>query len=355
MKTRKRTAAALLALLLAATTAACSGDKSWAAKDDGLTVPIGAYIYELYSAYGSATSAVPDSSKPVLGQKIDGKDAETWIRGKALDDMKSIFVIDRKMKELGLSLTADETKSIQSTADSGWQQAQSTLEKYGIAKSSFQIAYADYYTKYGKVFDAVYGKGGSKEVSDADLKSYFEKNYTDFSYLILPLYKTDSSGNTTDLSDADKKKAEKEFDDYAAKIKSGEMTMRQAADAYKASSKATDDPLQSGTVALGTDTSYPDSMKKLIEPLKNGEVKTGELTGYYTYILVQKNDVTKKTDDQLKNNRKGILSEMKGKEFSDGIDKEAGSLTGLTLNDKALNSYNPSMFADEFNTSSAAG
>lgn len=354
MKSIKRTAAALLALLLAVTATACSGDKSWAAKDDSLTVPIGSYIYELYSAYASASSSVPDSTKPVLEQKIDGKDAESWIRDKALENVKSIFVINRKMKELGITLTQEETKSIGTAADSSWQQAQSTLEKYGIAKSSFQLAYAEYYTKYSKVFDALYGKGGKQEVSDADLKNYFEKNYTDFSYMVLPLYKTDANGGTTEMTANEKKAAQKEFDGYAAKIKSGEMTLRQAADAYKKSSKATDDPLQNETTELASGSGYPDSMKKLIEPMKAGEVKTGELTGLYAYLLVQKNDITKKTDDQLKNSRSSILSAMKEKEFSDAVAKEAGALTGVTLNDAAINSYKPSMFADAFSSSSAA-
>lgn len=354
MKIIKKTAAALMALLLAVTTAACSGDKSWAAKDDSLTVPIGSYIYELYSAYGSAASSVPDSAKPVLEQKIDGKDAESWIRDKALENVKSIFVINRKMKELGLTLTQEETKSVENTADSGWQQAQPTLEKYGIAKSSFQLAYAEYYTKYSKVFSSLYGKGGKKEVSDADLKNYFEKNYTDFSYMLLPLYKTDANGGTKPMTAEEKKAAQKEFDGYAAKIKSGEMTLRQAADAYKKSSKAAEDPLRSDTAQLTSGSGYPDALRKMIEPLKVGEVKTGELQGLYAYVLVQKNDITKKSDDQLKNGRGGILSAMKGKEFESAVAKEAGALTGVTLNDNAINSYKPSMFADAFSASAPA-
>ena len=346
-----------MALLLAATTAACSGDKSWAAKDDSqdLTLPIGVYIYELYAAYGSASNSVPDTAKPVIGQKIDGKDAETWIRDKALDNTKSILVIDRKMKELKLSLTKDENKSVESLTSSGWQQMQSTLEGHGVAKASFQTAYADYYTKYAKVFNALYGKDGSKAVSDTELKDYFEKNYTDFSYLVLPLYKTDSKGSTAVMTDAEKKTAEKEFDDYAAKIKSGDMTLRQAADAYKKSTKATEDPLQSDTAALGSDSNYPDNFKKLLEPLKTGEAATGELSGTYSlYLLVQKNDITKKTDDELKNSRSSLLSAMKGKEFADAVEKEAQSLTGVTLNDKAIESYSPSLFADAFTSSSEA-
>ena len=46
MKTWKKCLAAVLSLAIMASATACSGaDKSWAVKNDNLTVPIGAYIY----------------------------------------------------------------------------------------------------------------------------------------------------------------------------------------------------------------------------------------------------------------------------------------------------------------------
>ena len=45
MKTWKKCLAAVLSLAIMASATACSGaDKSWAVKNDNLTVPIGAYI-----------------------------------------------------------------------------------------------------------------------------------------------------------------------------------------------------------------------------------------------------------------------------------------------------------------------
>ena len=52
MKTWKKCLAAVLSLVMMVSATACSGtDKSWAVKSENLTVPIGAYIYNLYSAY----------------------------------------------------------------------------------------------------------------------------------------------------------------------------------------------------------------------------------------------------------------------------------------------------------------
>jgi hypothetical protein len=345
----KKITAVLTAAALTGSLAACSADKSWAVKNSSESVPIGAYIYNLYSAYQSASSSVPDSTKPVLSQKIDNKDAAAWINAKALTGVKSILVIDGKIKQMNLKLTDTEVKSVSDTTDSLWSQYQSTMEKYGIAKTSFNLALSDYYTKYEKVFNSTYGKGGSKEVPDAELKSFFEKNYSDFSYIALPLYTTDTSGNfKAALSDADKKKKEAEFDDYAAKIKAGTMTIDAAAAAYEKSAGATSNPLNTETINLSTDTNYPQAFKDAVKAMQPGEIKATELSSLYTYVLIVKNDIAKKTDTQLKtaDSRKSLLSDYKGKEFSDEISKEADALKDVSVNDAALNSYNPSMFVD---------
>lgn len=355
MKLLKKLTAALTAgALISGMATACSADKSWAVKDNSTTVPIGAYIYNLYGAYSAAESMVKDTSKPVLEQKIENQDATAWIRSKALTYTKSILVIDAKMKQMNLKLTDAETKQVSATSDSLWNQYSSTLEKYGIAESSFRVAYPDYYTKYQKVFDATYGKGGSKEVSDSELKNFYVKSYTDFSFIACPLYTTDSSGNfKAALSTADQKKREQEFNNYASQIKAGKMTMQQASDAYQKSSKATTTPLQNETVNLSTDTSYPQEFKSALKAMKPGEIKATEFKDLSLYILISKNDIGKKADEKLKDTsgKHSILADYKGKEFSDEIDKEASALKDVTVNDRAINSYNPSMFV---NTSSAA-
>lgn len=353
----KKAAAGLMAAALISGMTACSTDKSWAAKSGSTTVPIGTYVYYLYNAYGSAQNSVKDTTKPVLDQKIDNQDAAAWMRAKALTYTKSILVIDQKMKDLKLNLTDSETKQVSDTADSLWGQYSSTLEQFGIAKSSFTLAYPDYYTKYQKVFNAVYGKGGSKAVSDSDLKDFYVKDYTDFSFLACPLYTTNSDGSfKAALSDADKKKKEQEFDKDVSQIKAGKMTLQQAADAYQKSAKLKSAPLQNETLNLSTDTNYPQAFKDVVNGMKPGELKASELKDLSVYVLVSKNDITKQADQKLKDatGRSSLLSDYKGKEFSDEITKEADALKDVTVNDAAVNSYNPSMFVAAASAASAA-
>ncbi|XOQ47991.1 MAG: Peptidylprolyl isomerase [Eubacteriales bacterium] len=353
IKTLKKGAALLLAFIMAVGTAACTGtDKSWAMKNSNLTVPIGVYIYNLYSAYQSADALKEDPTKPVLDQKIENKNAEEYIKDKALTYTKMLLVLNDKMKELNLSLTAEETKAISSLTDAQWEQASSTLEKYGVSKQSFNLAYADFYTKYQKVFTALYGKGGKKEVPESELKSYFEKNYTDFSFIAKSLYNTKSDGGVTPFTDQEKAAVKKQFDAYAAEVSSKKKTMKQIADEYKAASKQSTEQLQEVTENLNTSTSYPADLKTLLDSMKPGDVKAAEISG--AFIVVMKNDITQKTKDELstESSRDNLLAEMKLEEFSKDLDKAAQSYSNVTLNQAAIDSYKPSMFVTE--TSSAA-
>ena len=64
----------------------------------------------------------------------------------------------------------------QTQAESYYEQAGENLEKNGISKDSIELLYQITYMKV-KVFDAIYGEGGEKEVSEQELRDYYEKNY----------------------------------------------------------------------------------------------------------------------------------------------------------------------------------
>lgn len=344
IKSLKKGVAVLLAFAMAASTAACATDKSWAMKNDSFTAPIGVYIYNLYAAYQGADSMKTDPTKPVLDQKIENKSADAYMKDKALTYTKMLFVLNDKMKELNLTLTPEETKAIGSATDAQWEQASTTLEKYGISKESFNLAYTDFYTKYQKIFTGLYGKGGKKEIPESELKSYFEKNYTDFTFIAKSLYNTKSDGSVAAFTDKEKAAVKAQFDAYAADVSSKKKTMKQIADEYKTASKQTTEQLQNVTENLNTSTGYPAELKKLLDSMKPGEVKSAEISG--AHLVVMKNDISAKTKDELgaESSRNNLLAEMKAEEFSKDMEKAAQSYSNITLNQKALDSYSPSMF-----------
>ncbi len=348
MKFTKRMTALVLSVIFCAGAAGCSSaDKSWAMKNSSETIPIGCYIYNLFASYQTADNEKKDSSKKVLDQKIDNQDAKTWIRNNAFDNTKKILLIDKKMKDMKLSLTSEEQKAADTLSSSTWSKYSSNLEKYGIAQSSFNSAYGNFIYKEKKIFDAIYGKGGTKAVSDTDLKNYYVKTYTDCSYIVCNLYKTDSSNNyVSSFTDAEKKSAEKPLNDYASQISSGKMTMSQAADAYKTQIKSSSDQLHSDSIDLSTDTSYPATFRSTLKAMKVGECKAFEITDSQVYVLLYKADASKNADSVLASSqRSSLLFSYKEAEFNTSLKKEADTMTGVSVNNTAINSYDPSMFA----------
>ena len=183
MKLKKFTAAVLACAVAAGVAAGCTlgSDTSWCAKNANLTLPGGVYIFDLYSAYSEGQSKT--STADMKKAKIENKDAMTWVTERAKVLTNELFVLNDDMKKYNLSFTTDETTAIKQAADSAWsQQFSSALSSKDVSSTSFRTAYAQFIYEERKVFQAIYDKGGSKAISESELQSNFEKNYTDLDF-----------------------------------------------------------------------------------------------------------------------------------------------------------------------------
>ena len=359
MKLKKFVAAAVSCAVVAGAIAGCTigGDTSWCAKSSNTTMPTGVYIYELYQAYTEASSKADSSD--LKNAKVENEAAFTWIANRAKELTNELFVLDDKMKEKNLSFTSDEQDTIKQTAANAWvQQYKSLLESKGVAQSSFQKAYAERSYALQKVFSATYDHGGEKAVPEADMRKYFEAHYADFAYTSVNLTKTDSDGNSTAMSDSEKAAVKKELDGYLGQIQAGKTTVKDASAAY-AKAHNTDDAYQEATQDLDSEmASYylPSDMITAIKGMKNGETRLLEISGTY-YVLVTKNDITKKTDSFLKDdsNRTSLLYEQYGDEFTKSIEDEAKKYNKATWNDKVLQKYTADLFYEKPSSTSSTG
>ena len=249
-----------------------------------------------------------------------------------------------------ICLTEDELQQVSDQTDSFWGSISTAMTEYGVAKSSFNLAYADYYTKFTKVFDATYGPGGTEEVSDEDVKDYYLTNYKAFSYVMAPIIDMTTGAS---LSDDELSQLDTEFKGYASQINDGSMTIQDAADAYKTSSG--DDTVQVYTDAAdfsGETASYPLEFGTELDTLENGKASVIDVQGLYKVLLV-KDDINATADERISDetSRTSILQTMKQEEFQAKIDDAADSYNA-TVNQSAIDSYQPDMFVQE--TSSVA-
>lgn len=172
----KKCAAALLTGAMVLSCAACSSDTGWIMQKDELEMPAGVYLNNLLSSYYDAEMKVTDSSTSVLKSEIEGKKASEWIKEQALRETKINMALCDQFNTRKLTMSQDELMACQTQAESYYEQYGENLEKNGISKNSIELLYQLTYMKV-KVFDAIYGEGGEKEVPETELRDYYEDNY----------------------------------------------------------------------------------------------------------------------------------------------------------------------------------
>lgn len=373
MKPFKNVAAVLLAAVMIVLSAGCtpiSLSKEWSYRYGDDELSIGVYIYSLYQAYSQAQSYAESNEnystdKSFMDLEITDDDGNTavakdWILNEADKITKSLLALDNELARLNVKLeqaTIDEAKSTaQSTWDTGIYAAygyfdpmSEKLEPYGISFDSFYVSSYEAMAKQSCLFNALYAKGGEKEVSDAELTDYFTENYTDYSFFPVNLYTTDTDdeGNSvnTALSDDEKAKVEDELNGYVKDIVSGK-TFDDVLSAYMDANSITDDPSQKGIEIL-EDSTIGDDIKDKLADMKEGTAETLQVGDgdtaqlYFVYKGSIKNDVDDYINDAT--NRASVLSSMKSDEFNEYLDKLTEELEP-EINTAQVNKYDPDMF-----------
>ena len=352
MKLVKKATALLAVCAIAIGMTACgtgSGNEI-VAENENTKISMGAYAYSMYSAYYQASYYVPDTTQSILSQEIDGQPAEDWMRDRALESMKSMFIVDAKAAELGITLTDEERKNIDTNMDSSWNtrdESTKQLISYGVTKEGVKQLYYEFNTKYTKIFQTLYGEGGEKAVSIEDKKNYLVENYTDFAYF---------TKSVSSLSDEDKAAAKEILNGFAASINDGTKTMEGVAQEYKTSENLSADPLKTNVTNLSTDTQYAQYYSEMVAALQEmqpDEARVVETSS--SYILVVKNDINATADEKLKDEsiELQVLAALKEQEYINDMNAMLESYTNYTLHEDVINSFDPAVFEQSSDTSSA--
>ena len=150
-----------------------------------------------------------------------------------------------------------------------------------------------------------------------------------------------------DLTDEEKADLKETLEKYKTKIESGAMTVNDAATDY-ALKVQQDSTYQTGIKdENGMQSSYmPDAFISAIKEMNEGDVEVVESTKYM--IVLHRLPIKDDEDTLLESsdNRSQLLLELKNTEYADAVSAAAQSFEGVEWNQKVLNRYKPSMFAD---------
>lgn len=226
MNTLRKIVAVIMVLAMAFSLTAC-GDTSWIVKVDGETVPSGVYIYYQTSGYTAAGYELAATDQnyyyymmygmSYLDQKVGDKTVPEYMNDYALSMSKQYIVVEKLFDELGLELSEDDKKLIDSQVNSLWNNNAEQFEKIGVGKESIKKVTTNA-VKEDKVFNAYYEVGGINGTTEDDIKAYLEDNYVRVKFMTFNY--ADSADDAVD--EARKNKALEDAQSYLDRIIAGE-------------------------------------------------------------------------------------------------------------------------------------
>ncbi len=377
----------LLCLLLVAATAftlvGChqKGETVMTAGD--VTISSGLYIafqlegYQVFksnvdeqvaAAEASAMVTAPQSYEEYLDRTYEGQTAQAFINAHAQEAAAKYAWVKTEFKKAGLEFTTDELTYIDAYAQQEWENVKALYQPSGVSYETF----LEYYTftnsttptYTSKLFFYYYGqkdeetgKGGIEAVADDKLIAEMDKTYILADVIEVALSKTSQDGTTsTDFTEDEIKKTEKELTALAKRINNGEKF----ADVYKEykgtapQSNMTETGIEEKTIypetafMMSSSDSNTSSFFTLFDKKRQADgfkykkayVLGGKDDGYY-YLAVMY-DIAK-DPYYLEYNRNALLQALMGDTFTKKVDEGAKAMT-VNKNEKLLKHYQPKNF-----------
>lgn len=387
MKNFTKLLAVILCMVIALSTSACSLKPQYSYKTDDTELAIGVYIYALYSAYSQAESLAQntegydseagtyDGSESFLKVQITDEEgvtatADEWITTQADKTVRNLLAIEHEYNRLGATMDEATVEGYKASAKEYWDYGpyysmygeqyinpyKDIFEPLGVSYESFEYFYVTS-AKQEVVFDLLYADGGEKGVNDEELTKYFTENYTSYSYFNTNMYEakeatadTAESGGTLStnvaLSDSEVKKIESNFKGYVDSLNGGKK-FDDVVDKFMKDYELENDPSTSN-VEIMDNSVIGEELVNSINELDEGKASNkaiGEENSQVMYLFY-KGKIADKVDEYIKDatNRKSVLQNYKGEEFTAYIDELAKSLD-IEVS-KAVSKYTPAMFEE---------
>ena len=201
-------------------------------------------------------------------------------------------------------------------------------EKFGVSENSYYLSTSYASLKNSSVFDALYKKGGTKEVKAEEIEKFFLENYLSYNYFSVELY-TKATGDEAEnisLSDDEINNYTNSFKSYSEKINKGASFEDVVSDYMKKFNVETD-PSKEYT-EINDELSITTDVAEELKALEEGKAAykiVGEGNSR-TYYFFYKKPLSGVKDDYISTNNDTIINEMKSDEFLNYLDEIAKDL-----------------------------
>ncbi len=302
------------------------------------------YILNLSNNYTSAVSVLQQmytenaesvNTKNLWKNQLDGMSLNDWVTEKTQDSVKNYFAVLNRFNELGFSFDEADRALIDQEVENYWSEGKDSYEKTGVSKESVRLQVESRY-RSRMIFNSIYGKGGEKEVSDAQLKEYYADNYQNIQYL---------SVSTKDMEGEKLQKRKDVVDDAITRARSGEdfvSILKETERTLLKEQGTAEDQLPNRAddyfdfvISASSESYYPEEMVAAAKQMKADELKV--VTTDDALILIKKLDPMA-DQEKFEADREAILSAVKNDEFLQQVEQWAQSVQ-VTFNDAAVKRY----------------
>lgn len=327
LKRLLKSAALVCAMSLTLSLYGCS-DTSWAVKVGNNTMPSGIYLFWLTQVSSSIKQNASSGTDP-WAQTISGSGtAVTYATKNAMDYTKQCAEIENLCAKLKITASANDTTSAKSFASAQMSTNSATYSGNGISTVSMQRVYEDFIILKPKLFAVIYGKGGEKAVSDADLAK-FSADYAKVKHIVL-LTKDSTTGAALAadaLAKVDATYAEAKAAATAKDANFDQLMVKYTQDLDSYGAPASPNGYLFTKATAATSGLDPIFIEKAFS-LKVGEVTSFTASYGYDIMLRVPLDNTE------------MLQSMKSKDFETYLQEQVTKET-FKQNDTAVNYYNP--------------
>lgn len=348
MKGLKKVTAVALAAAMATSMTGCL-DASWIVKGGDEKVSAGVYGSDILQSYMYGYMYMGTSYLDTEGVVED-------MEASAKDYVLDVLGYNVMAKEMGVELTAEEKEEVAVAVDEMWESYGSLYEANRISKDA--MIYANETSVLAdKVFQAIYGEGGSKEIAYDEMYSIFSENYRKIGYLEF------AKPTVTELSDdataEEKAQVQATYDEALAEVQESVdhwmeqtktliedqgLTFNDVIIAYDFENTSLTD-LQETTVDTGDRYSWLDlrsesNPTELVEYLTAPEFNTAKLIETEdAFIIVYALDHEADPAD-FETMRLSLMYELKSEEMQADMDAYIEALNP-EFNDAAISRYAP--------------
>lgn len=299
-------------------------------------------ISQSFYTYWISSAAAEWKAMPEEEKLTHPEGMQQWIANRAVDQCVTYAAVVQQYRKEGHTLSLAQKNAVSQGIGMNWSYYGDFLTQIGVKKTDYTKMF-EYEEYRNTLFASLYDIGGSEEVSEEELKGFFDQNYLLFYSIVGYRTDVDADGNPVPLSEEQLQAQRDTFYTMAEKVQTGVLSLDQANYRYTKDPTLTDEEAAAFVVPAGQELSsniihknnpsYPEGFFEQLQEVPKGSTQVLEFDAYL--YLVQRLDLLTDETDYFSDYSQQCLHDLKQEAFAAKCEEWKGTLP-LVRNNRQL-------------------